>query len=167
MSVGCAIWIAVGITPVFQDLFVSPDLQSARYLYLSSVGWSGLVVIVAADTRWNRPSLRVVSLGALLSWIMIAVYATHQHLVPWVQAAGLRDLVEKQVAENTQMRQCESLRLANLPDNVRGAYVFRVGAREDFRERSGLDVIATNDPGACSFRWDDQALRFFPFQPEK
>jgi hypothetical protein len=163
MALGCSIWIGIGIAPVFQDFFVSPDLQSARYLYLSSVGWSGLLVIMAADTQWHGLLMRVVGLGAVLSWIMVAGYGTHQHLVPWIQAAELRDVVEKQVAGDSQMRRCSPLNLANLPDNVRGAYVFRVGAREHFREKLDLDVIASNDAGACSFKWDDQARRFFPF----
>jgi hypothetical protein len=61
------------------------------------------------------------------------------------------------------MRRCSPLHLANLPDNVRGAYVFRVGAREHFREKLDLDVIASNDAGACSFKWGRSSTPIFSF----
>jgi hypothetical protein len=162
-SLGCAIWIVVGIIPVFQSFYIGPDLQGARYIYLSSIGWAALLVIISVDDRGDRSWTRVYAQGAVLAWLMIAAYGTRQHLVPWIQAAKLRDLVEQRAADNPEMRQCGTLRLANLPDNVRGAYVFRVGIGEDFQRQFGLRVVAGIERGPCSFRWDDQTLSFAAF----
>jgi len=37
-------WVLVGTAPTLTFLFVSPDLQNSRYVYLSIVGWAGLVM---------------------------------------------------------------------------------------------------------------------------
>jgi hypothetical protein len=164
LALACAIWIIVAILPVFSTFYVSPDLQASRYLYLSCVGWAALLVALGADAESGRAWTRIVPRAAIVTWVIVAAYGTRQHLDPWIGAARLRDIVEQRAAENPRMQQCNTLRLTKLPDNVRGAYVFRVGAGEDFQHKFGQNVLAVNEAGPCSFSWDERTLSFSPFR---
>jgi hypothetical protein len=50
--------------------------------------------------------------------------------------------------------------LGNLPDNVRGAYVFRVAAAEEFTRVLGIQTSVGDERGPCSFRWDARTSTF-------
>jgi hypothetical protein len=52
--------------------------------------------------------------------------------------------------------------LSNLPDSVRGAYVFRNGASEAFARDLRLNAVPGNAGGPCSFRWSGTRLSFVP-----
>jgi hypothetical protein len=59
---------------------------------------------------------------------------------------------------------CRPILVSNLPDNVKGAYVFRNGAREAFKRdmNATVSVAGTGESrtGACSFRWNEKTLSF-------
>jgi hypothetical protein len=166
-AAGCAGWIVVSILPVFNVFYVAPDLQSSRYLYLGSVGWAALVATLGSDvatlgsdvaTRhlWSRaiPRAAILLTAALASW------GLRVHLQPWVEAAGLRDVVDHAAAQDERLRSCSPVFIRDLPDSVRGAYVFRVGAREELQRTAGLHAVAASEPGPCSFRWDSGLSAF-------
>jgi hypothetical protein len=159
-AAGCAAWIVVSILPVFNVFYISPDLQSSRYLYLSSVGWAGLVATLASDFEdralWSRPIARATALLIVL----LAAWGVSLHLRPWVDAARLRDVIDRAAARDDRMRSCDPVFVRDLPDSVRGAYLFRVGAREELQRTAGLHALTASERGPCSFRWDPGSSAF-------
>ena len=151
---GGAAWVLVAVLPVAPILFVAPDLQGSRYLYLATPAWAGLVTAFAAGGFAAR---RPLAAGALLVLVVIAAWGVRQHLAPWQAAAAARDAVLA-AALAPDVARCRTVRLSGLPDNIRGAYVFRNGAPEAFA-RQGLRVSPDASPD-CAFTWDATALRF-------
>jgi hypothetical protein len=157
LAIAAALWALIAIVPVFPVLFVARDLQQSRYLYASAVGWAALIATVASPQRGNF--LRRLRLAAVGGLIAVNLIGTRLHLGPWREAAVLRDRVVAS-ARGSDMDGCPTVVMSNLPDSVRGAYVFRNGAAEAF----GRDVRVTAVPGQavgpCSFRWSDTRLSF-------
>jgi hypothetical protein len=75
------------------------------------------------------------------------------HLQPWQQAGQLRDRVLHAAAANERLRSCSDVAIADAPDNVRGAYVFRNGLAEAFSSRLGITVVGSPSNARCAFRW--------------
>ena len=74
-------------------------------------------------------------------------------MVCWLAEAALaRDAVISAAVTDVRMRSCPAISLSGLPDSVRGAYVFRNGARETFAD-AGLTLI-DRAPPSCTFAWD-------------
>ena len=157
-AMAAAMWVLLPIIPIWPIFFVAPDLQASRFLYLPAVGWAALIVVVA-----SKPSatyLKPLSTAAVGGLILIAAYGTTLHLRPWTDAARLRDQVEAS-ALDAGMNRCPTITLGNLPDSVRGAYVFRNGGPEAFASDLHLKAVVDNHPGGpCSFRWSDTQLSF-------
>jgi hypothetical protein len=160
LAMAAALWILIPIVPVFPILFVAPDLQQSRYLYMSAVGWAGLIATIASQ----QPTalLRRVSLAAVGVLIAINACGTLMHLRPWNEAAVMREKVERS-AVDAGMGRCPTITLSNLPDSVRGAYVFRNGVSEAFARDLQLNAVAGDAGGPCSFRWSETRLSFVPF----
>jgi hypothetical protein len=166
-AAGCAGWIVLSILPVFNVFYVAPDLQSSRYLYLGSVGWAALVATLGSDVAtlgsdvanrhlWSR----VIPRAAILLTAALAIWGLRIHLQPWVEGARLRDVVDRAAAHDDRLRSCDPVFIGGLPDSVRGAYVFRVGAREELQRTAGLHALPASAPGPCSFRWDPGSSAF-------
>jgi hypothetical protein len=166
-AAGCAGWIVVSILPVFNVFYVAPDLQSSRYLYLGSVGWAALVATLGRDVGtlgsdaanrhlWSR----VIPRAGILLTAALAIWGLRIHLQPWVEAGRLRDVVDHAAAHDDRLRSCDPVFIRDLPDSVRGAYVFRVGAREELQRAAGLRAVTASAPGPCSFRWDPGSSAF-------
>ncbi|HKY21151.1 MAG TPA: hypothetical protein VJM31_08030 [Vicinamibacterales bacterium] len=162
VAVACSGWILIGILPVFHVFFIGPDLQSSRYLYLSSVGWSVLLVTLIWDLPSNRSWSRPVKLLLMIFLVSASVLGTRAHVTPWIEAAALRDTVAREAKRVQQAESCERITVSNLPDNNRGAYVFRVNAIEALGRISGAQVQVGDEMGPCSFRWNEQRLIFLP-----
>jgi hypothetical protein len=168
IAVSAALWVLLPVVPVFPILFVAPDLQQSRYLYQSGVGWAALIVVIASGRERRDPShgaglAGMASLAGTLGVIVMLVldsYGTVAHLQPWREAARRRDQVETS-ARASMMETCSPALLFNLPDSVRGAYLFRNGGVEAFARDLRLHAaIGETANGRCSFRWDDSALAF-------
>jgi hypothetical protein len=158
LASAAALWLLLPIIPIWPIFFVAPDLQASRFLYLPVVGWAALVVVVASEP--SRKYLKLLSTAAVVGLILIAAYGTVLHLRPWKEAARLRDQVEAS-ALDVGMNRCPTITLSDLPDSVRGAYVFRNGGREAFASDLHLNAIVDNQSvGPCSFRWSDARLSF-------
>ena len=160
-AAGCTAWIVVSILPVFNVFYIAPDLQSSRYLYLSSVGWAALVATLGGDLANRHAWSRAIPQAAILVMATLAIWGVRMHLQPWVDAARLRDVIDRAAAQDERLRACDPVFIRDLPDTVRGAYVFRVGAREELRRTAGLHALpAASEPGPCSFRWDPGSSAF-------
>jgi hypothetical protein len=159
LVVASSLWVLLPVIPVWATFFVAPDLQQSRYLYLSATGWAGLIV-VAAFAGTERRYLRVFQRTAVAGLIAISAYGIRLHLQPWTEAAALRDRIEA-AALDAEMDRCPTIAIGNLPDSVRGAYVFRNGPSEAFaRDLHRTAVVDNNAVGECAFRWDDARRSF-------
>jgi hypothetical protein len=160
LTIAASAWVLVTIIPVFPILFIAPDLQQSRYLYASSVGWAALIVVLASEPA--TPFLKGLSLAAVIGLMSIASYGTVFHLGPWRSAALVRDRVEASAIE-VGMARCSMVTLSNVPDSVRGAYVFRNGVVEAFaRELRVSAALDNRASGECAFRWNEARLSFVP-----
>jgi len=158
LAVAAALWVLVSILPVFPILFIGPDLQQSRYLYLPMTGWAALIAVIAG--AGNRSYLKPLSYAAVVGLIVIAACGTVLHLRPWKEAARLRGMVEAS-AVDLQMSKCPTATLSDLPDSVDGAYVFRNGGTEAFaRDLHVNAVLGDSASGRCVFRWSDSEFSF-------
>jgi hypothetical protein len=160
VALACSAWILVAILPVFHVFFISDDLQSSRYAYLSSVGWSVLLVTLISDSRSDRFWPRWLAPALMLILVISYAFGARMHLRPWIAAGQLRDIVEQQAVHNDRMRKCEEITVASLPDTIQGAYVFRVGAAEELGRVLGVKTSVGNASGPCSFIWDESTAEF-------
>jgi hypothetical protein len=157
-AVAAASWILIAILPVLPILYVAPDLQQSRYLYLSATGWSGLLVVCASAGRARLSS--IAGAGAVAALIALSIYGTTAHLAPWIEASRLRDRVEAAAVE-AGIARCSPATISGLPDSVAGAYVFRNGAPEAFARELHVDVrLAADGGGGCAFRWSETQQAF-------
>jgi hypothetical protein len=157
LAVAAAAWILLPIIPIWPIMFVAPNLEQSRYLYLPAVGWAALIVVLASEAQTY---LKPFSMAAVLGLITIAAYGTILHLRPWKDAARLRDQVEAS-AFTVRVNTCRTMIVRNLPDSVKGAYVFRNGVHEAFERDLLIDASVApdrNDP--CVFQWNDDRGQF-------
>ena len=152
-----AAWILVSVLPVFLFLYVGRDLQGARFLYLATPGWACLICLLASATR--TPFGRRLSLLAVMALAVGGVIGVGYHLRPWQEAGALRVRIEQALRTNEDVQRCPSVALGGLPDAVRGAYVFRNGAREALSRLTGQALVETADE-RCTFEWREDRQRF-------
>jgi hypothetical protein len=156
-----AAWVLIGILPVFPILAIELDLQASRYLYLPSVGWAALLSAAAASaSRWRLGTAATAT--SLIFLIALDLAGVRLHLSHWLDAADLRSRVERAARMDPEMTQCSEVTLSHLPDSVRGAYLFRNGAREAFARDLGMKATVIDTVGPCAFVWDDRTGSFLP-----
>ena len=149
-------WILIAVLPAWPILVVPGDLQASRFLYLAAIGWSLALVVAASGGeksslgtgRWTA-----VNTAMILIILLISFGAVRVHLRPWVEAGQLRDHVLSAAANNQQMNSCSSVRIVDVPDNVRGAYVFRNGVAEALLTNQRITVVGSDAKPSCHFRW--------------
>lgn len=72
-TTGLALWILLAVLPLFTSLFVSADLQGARYLYVGRAAWAILLSAII-DRRpesvaaWRVGVVSLCSLAAIYSF---------------------------------------------------------------------------------------------------
>jgi hypothetical protein len=155
-------WLLIAILPVWPILAVGTDLQQSRYLYLPAIGWAALLVTMAAPTPTRPLLVGRLAVAAVVAVIALGAWGTRLHLRPWIEAAGLRDRVEAAARRDERLNACGMITLQDLPDSVKGAYVFRNGTREAFARDLHLDVTVGPARTDCSFRWDAERMAFVP-----
>ena len=152
---GGGAWILISVLPFFLFVFVSPDLQGARFLYLAAPAWCSLIAALADSV--SRVGGRWVLL-AIPALVAIWAAAARAHMAPWQEASIERDRILSAVKSSDVLRQCEAVTV-KLTDNVRGAYVFRNGAGDALRREAGLHVADEVRP-ECRFSWDERTGTF-------
>ena len=156
-ALGAGVWILISILPVFPFVFVGPDLQGARFLYLAAAGFVSLIAALSVSADSARARRLGVTAGISLAVLWAAAAIAHQQ--PWRDAASVRDRVMERAKTNVLMQQCQTVRIARLPDAVQGAYVFRNGAPEALLRDTGLRV-REDAPPQCRFEWSESAAAF-------
>jgi hypothetical protein len=154
---GGAAWILISVLPVFLFVFVAQDLQGARFLYLAGPAWTSLLAGLALSAE--RVDLRRITISAAVILAVLWAVAARVQMSPWIEAARLRDEVLQSAKSDQLMRQCQGVLLMELPDNVRGAYLFRNGVPEAFLRDAGIHVGDRAAP-ECRFRWNEPARTF-------
>lgn len=144
----CFIAAYIAVTPVYSMLFITPDLENARYLYLSTAFWTiGLVALASPSKRLTRGRGL-----ALATAIMVAVVGVQVHLTSWRDAARVRERVLAAAAETLKKAPCSPVSFVGAPDSVRGAYIFRNGLAEAIGFRTGARPAPS--VAECTFAWN-------------
>jgi hypothetical protein len=125
-----ALWVLIPALPVYVYFFVAPDLQGSRYLYLGSAGWAVLLVTLlylSIVPAFGIRRLLALGYGCAFAWLLVV----RLHIWPWIEAANLRDEIRRSVVVVSARYDCgEGSTFLDLPDSVRGAYLFRNGGQE-------------------------------------
>ena len=82
-----AAWIIVSVAPLATMLYIADDLQGARYLYVGTVAWSVMIVVLVQRVQ---AALRLV---AIVPLVVVFAFATRAHQSAWAAAALERDRV--------------------------------------------------------------------------
>ena len=119
--------VVLALAPTITPFGVLGDLQGSRYMYLPSAIWVVAIAAALLDgsasrvTRLARYSVAAVTVAA-------CVVAVTMHFQPWREARRVRDGVLLKLS--TLPPSCFRVHARNVPDHVRGAYVFRNGLTE-------------------------------------
>jgi hypothetical protein len=146
-------WVLLAALPLLVNFYVGPDLQGSRYAYLPMAGFA-LALGGAVDALQGTP-LRWLALATVCGLFSAWLLAWPSQVAPWRAAAAVRDTVLADAQRLAAARGCGSLRLHAAPDNVNGAYVFRVGLPEALRT---LTFVPQGPP--CVAAWRSGALTF-------
>ncbi len=147
------LWVLCSVFPLFTMLYVGPDLQGSRYLYLGSTVWSIAVVSMvmrhcAGAGDRSGPAI-LIGLVAVFAAVVLA------HQRPWMEASETRERVLSGLT--SLPGDCVPTDVRGLPDHVAGAYVFRNGFPEALAQTGRpKDSPAPQDSPAlpCVVQWD-------------
>ncbi len=148
-------WCLLATLPPITLFFVAPDLQGARYLYVATVGYAATLIVTASVGDATPAAIRIIVIAAIAVLVITGICGVRWHLHPWYEAANLRDRVMAAAAADRRIQSCGNPVFVDLPDTVRGAYVFRNGGEEALRPRFVSSAISI---GKCSFRWNGQTF---------
>ena len=149
-------WILLSTAPVYGLLFVSPELGGSRYLYLAEAGWSILLAEMLVGGMRSITRNRALVVAPVLVCVAVSATALRLHLRPWEDAAQLRDLALGAAVRQMQALGCQSPTFEDLPDSIRGAYVFRNGFAEALRSVSARREDAGGS--SCRLAWVGSAF---------
>ena len=150
-------WILVSIAPVAGWIMIGAHLDGSRYLYLGLPAWSSWLVMAAMPS--GPRILRAAGGTALALIVVLNVAVTRYQVAGWRAAGELTDRILTSARNDERMSRCSTVRLEDLPDNLRGAYVFRNGKQEAWRA-AGLPQVSESAGDRCTFHWDQSELRF-------
>lgn len=149
----CVVAVLVAVLPVYSMLFITPDLENGRYLYLATAFWViALVAFISTPGGLDRVRLIALSLA-----LVLGVAGVRWHLAPWWEASRIRETVLDGAERILLSTPCRPVSLAGAPDSVRGAYVFRNGLAEAITFRFG--AVPADHAGDCTFVWDGTEFR--------
>lgn len=141
------VWVLLATVPLSGFLFVSDHLQGSRYLYLPLCGWSLFLGDLAATVDQRR--LRIPGVLVVGAALVLGTCGVRAHLVPWREAAVLRDQLLAEARAVLLNTRCSAVAFENLPDVHAGAaQLFRNGFDEAIR---GMGV--REEGRACRFAW--------------
>jgi hypothetical protein len=150
-------WILVSVAPVIGWIIIGAHLEGSRYLYLGLPAWCSLLVMAAMPS--GPRILRVAGGTALALIVVLNVGVTRYQVTGWRAAGELADRILTSARSDERMSRCSTVRLQDLPDNLRGAYVFRNGKQEAWAA-AGLAQVSESADDRCTFLWDQSELRF-------
>jgi hypothetical protein len=142
--------VIIAVLPLYSILFITPDLENGRYLYLSTAFWViALVGMASVSGRLTRTS--IIAYAAVLA---VSVAGVQVHLAAWREAARVRERVLLAAEKLFETTPCPSVSLGGAPDNVRGAFVFRNGLSEAVAARTNATPAPAPAGTDCHFLWN-------------
>ena len=147
-------WCLLGTLPPITLFFVAPDLQGARYLYIATVGYAATLIVTASVGDATPAAIRIIVIAAIAVLVITGICGVRWHLHPWSEAANLRDRVMAAAAADRRIQGCANPVFVDLPDTVRGAYVFRNGGEEALRPHFVSSATSTGKM-LISLEWAD------------
>jgi hypothetical protein len=146
-----AAWSLVAALPVYRYLYISPELQGSRHMYLPSVGWALLLAFLAYEIPGRLPRIA----GGVL--VVLGLAGVTMQQLRWRSAAEHREAVLAGASAEVQAAGCTNAEFRNGPDSHAGVYVFRNGIREATEARGLANPAAPRD---CAFEWrNDRFVR--------
>jgi hypothetical protein len=145
-------WAVFASAPTIGYLFIGPDLDGTRYLYLPCAGWglfigSGISRVVLWRARWGV--LAACAIAAAL------ILIERGRLVDqWEQAARQRDAILTDAVRVASGNSCNAVSVTGLPARYRGAQLFTNGFPEAFA--SVHDPISGSR--TCRFEWTSRGF---------
>ncbi|MBN2383036.1 hypothetical protein JXQ70_09155 [bacterium] len=132
------IWLLIvsfflSLIPVFTLGVSKIDSQGERFLYLPSV-FALCLLVVLGDHILKKPRKLII---AAIFMIIASIFPLHMNARNWERAGMVcKDLIADLQALHDHHIVC----LANLPDNLRGAYIFRNGLDQALKLFSGPEA---------------------------
>lgn len=150
LAIGAAAWVLLSVVPVFPILFIAPELHQSRYLYLSAIGWAGVIAALASE----RPVIHGPSAPAVATALLVAtaIAGTIIH-VGYAGPGGTFDSLRRRLFAELQpvtLANCQFQRFgepndggyllcANLLSAVRSGYSYGISGYDQW----GCDVSRT------------------------
>jgi hypothetical protein len=154
--VAAVTWSIVSVLPVFGWILIGANLRDSRWVYLAAPAWAmGLAALVTSPVPRFVRTLVFAAAGLV---IVLNFMAVRWQIGAWLRAGEIRDRVLPAIAESPGVRGCESVALADLPENVDGAYVLLNGVAEALAQRGQPIRLNPAAPLSCRFRWDGRAI---------
>lgn len=154
-----AVWILLSTAPVYGLLFVSAELEGSRYVYLAVAGWAVLLSELLIGAMGFLTKKTPLAVAPVAMFLTVSAIATRLHLGPWVEASQLRDLTLASAVQQMQAVGCKQPIFENLPDSVRGAYVFRNGFTEALES---VSPVRNREGGSCRLVWVGSSFELRP-----
>jgi protein O-mannosyl-transferase len=147
------VWIVITSFPALTILPVGADLQNSRLLYLPSVGFSvGLAALLQGVAerylpRHHRPMFAGCALVVGLAYFAVLPAQIH----PWIVAGQVSlDVVDQLHRFVPAFAPGSRLQVVGLPDNYKGAYIYRLGLDHAYGRRYGslfqLEAVSQLQP---------------------
>jgi|GEM_PF-5681204 len=112
--------------PAFPFFDIPPNLEASRYLYAPVIG---VVLILSHLLTLVKNSKRRYALAA--TWILLWFAIAWQNIAPWIEAGRMaRDVIAQIVQIAPNLKRGSRITVLDLPDNYKGAYVWRNGLAE-------------------------------------
>jgi hypothetical protein len=145
-------WTVIAAAPAIGYLFIGPDLDGSRYLYLPCAGWAFFVAAAAGRPQRIGPRLALLGLCAIVA---VPVLLERQRLIgQWTDAARQRDEILSAATEAAREQQCGEVIVAGLPPRYRTAQLFNNG----FAEALALMRGPATGTRSCQFAWSGGRL---------
>jgi hypothetical protein len=164
-------WIALALAPVLHVAARVDDLEDNRLLYLAAAGyWAGLAALLTPALAALRPAL---ARGLLVAGLLVSIAVCWVQVGPWVAAGQAVDRVGQELdtlLPPPLQPYGMTWYVQNLPDNIQGAYLLRLGLGNVRYFTSGEQaaIVPVADAGAAPLAaapGDAVALRFRPAPP--
>jgi hypothetical protein len=152
VAAGGAIWCVLAAAPAIGYLFIGPDLEGSRYLYLPAVGWA---LFLAAALDVSATTRAAIAVHLLIVVVTATTLYSHRMVASqWREAALLRDRLISDGLTLIAATPCNVTGAEGLPSRHGGAQLFNNGYVEAVRGRTSDALSGPN----CKFIWTGERL---------
>jgi hypothetical protein len=145
--IGALLWIVLAVVPVLNLPPNALDLQQNRLLYLPAAGYCAFLAALAYEAVRAADKWRPFALSAAALALIMGTAASWAQLAPWHTATLITEDIAARLSTLLPGRPM-TLYVENLPDNYRGAYLFRVGLGGMRSVKTGQLAVLETVPSA-------------------